>query len=269
MSAPFTGRCLGKRPPRHDPRTYRLAPLLAEKLPAIPASKDWSAGVPYQMWGNDRYGCCAFAAYAALVATWTQAAQALVVLATTTVLTAYADVTGFDPATGANDNGTVLLDELNYWRRTGLPRPGQTLDVLTAYGSIPPSDEDGLKRAICYLGGVLAGVVMPKGFLSLGLGETWDLDRLSGDELTPAGGHAIALVGYTVEGVFFNTWGTRTFMPWSTFAAIADEAYGLLSRENWLTYSRSFPRRRRVRRARERAAGSLIVTFSDQNQVNR
>ncbi|EHH69473.1 hypothetical protein [Gluconobacter morbifer] len=49
---------------------------------------------------------------------------------------------------------------------------------------------------------------------------------------TPAGGHAIALVGYNRLGIFFNTWSARTFMPWATFMQIADEAYGLFSRQN-------------------------------------
>ncbi|WP_215747014.1 hypothetical protein [Gluconobacter sp. P1C6_b] len=235
MSAPFvSGRYLGKKDPKHDYRTYRLAPVLANALPVVPAERDWSQNVPYQMWGNDRFGCCAFAAHAALVATWTKAAQGVVVLSTDMVLDNYAAVTGFDPATGANDDGTVLLDELNAWRKDGFQRPGQTLDYLTAFGSIQPTDEASIRRGIAFLGGVLAGVQVPQGFLSLGLGETWDLDTLSGDALKPAGGHAIALVGYNPDGVFFNTWGTRTFMPWSTFTAIADEAYGLLSRENWL-----------------------------------
>ena len=232
MSASFVGgRCLGKRAPKHDPRTYRLGRVLAVRLPAVPAARDWSQNVPYQMWGNDRFGCCAFAAHAALVATWTKAAQSLVMLSTETVLANYAALTGFNAETGY-DPGTILLDELNAWRRNGLLRPGQTRDYLTAYGSIVPTDVVGIRRAIAYLGGVLAGVQVPQGFLDLGLGETWDWDAIS--DHAPAGGHAIALVGYNPEGVFFNTWGTRTFMPWDTFTRIADEAYGLLSRENWL-----------------------------------
>ncbi|MEW9274424.1 hypothetical protein [Gluconobacter oxydans] len=233
MSAPFVGgRYLGKKDPKHDPRTYHLGRVLAVRLPAVPAERDWSQNVPYQMWGNDRFGCCAFAAHAALVATWTKAAQGLVMLSTETVLQNYALVTGFVPATGANDDGTILLDELNAWRREGLHRPGQTLDYLTAYGAIVPTEVQSIKRGIAFLGGVLAGVQVPQGFLDLPLGEAWDWDAIS--DHTPAGGHAIALVGYNPDGVFFNTWGARTFMPWATFTRISDEAYGLLSRQNWL-----------------------------------
>ncbi|OAG73519.1 hypothetical protein A0J51_00987 [Gluconobacter japonicus] len=234
---------LGKRAPKHDPRTYKLAPALATALPVIPYSCDWSAGVPYQMWGNDRFGCCAFAAQAAHVATWTKAAQGLVLLSTDQVLENYGAVTGFDPATGTNDDGTILLDQLNDWRKNGFVRPGQTRDYLTGYGIIQPTDEQSIKRGIAFLGGVLAGVQVPGGFLSLGLGETWDLDKLAEADKSPKGGHAIALTGYNPDGVFFNTWGARTFMPWSTFVAIADEAYGLLSRQNWLGVAGVSPNR--------------------------
>ena len=226
-------RRLGKLAPRRDPRTYCLHVPLMAAMSLPPASRDWSQGVAYRMWGNDRYGDCAFAAHAALVSTWTHAAQADVVLTDAEVLANYAAVTGFDPATGANDNGTVLLDQINHWRRTGLERPGQTLDYLTAYGLINPSNVAAIKRAIAYLGGVMAGVQVPKGFMALGLGETWDITKLSGEDLDPIGGHAIALTGYNPSGIFFCTWGSRTFMPWDTFTRISDEAYGLISRQNF------------------------------------
>ena len=227
-------RSLGKSPAKHDARTYSLRPVLASRLPDVPAVQDWSLNTPYRMWGNDKLGDCAFAAHAALVSTWTKAAQAPIILSDDDVIANYAAVTGYDPKTGEHDDGTILLDQLNYWRKNGLQQPGQTRDYLTAFGSISPKDVSTIKRAICYLGGVLAGVQVPKGFMALGLGETWDITKLSGEDLDPIGGHAIALTGYNPSGAFFNTWGQRTFMPWRTLAAIGDESYGLLSRQNWL-----------------------------------
>lgn len=226
-------RRLGKLPPRHDVRTYRLSPVLAARVPDVPEHQDWSQGVPYQMWGNDQFGCCAFAAHAALTATWTKVAQGLVLLSSEQVLQNYGAVTGFNPVTGQNDNGTILLEQLQYWKSIGFVRPGQTRDYLTAYGIIDSHSVSGIKRGISYLGGVLAGVQVPRGFMSLPLGTDWDWDAVQDHVFV--GGHAIALTGYTLDGVFFNTWGSRTFMPWNTFLKICDEAYGLVSRQNWLT----------------------------------
>ena len=226
-------RKLGKLPPRQDARTYRLSGVLTARVPDIPERQDWSEGVPYQMWGNDRFGCCAFAAHAALTATWTKAAQGLVLLSSEQVLENYGSVTGFDPITGQNDNGTILLEQLGYWKTKGFVRPGQTRDYLTAYGVIDPHSIAGIKRGISYLGGVLAGVQVPRGFMNLPAGTDWDWDAVQDHAFI--GGHAIALTGYIPEGVFFNTWGSRTFMPWNTLLRICDEAYGLVSRQNWLT----------------------------------
>lgn len=234
MVSKFPGRALGLLPARHDARTYSLRPVLSSRLPDPPTVADWSLNVPYRMWRNDTLGDCAFAAHAALVSTWTKASQGVVVLTDDEVVANYAAVTGYDPAAGANDDGTVLLNMLQFWRRVGLSRPGQTLDYLTAYGSISPQDIPSIKRAIAYLGGVLAGIQVPRGFMTLPFGNSWDITKLSGIDLEPVGGHAIAVTGYSPYGVFFNTWGNRTFMTWRTFSVIADEAYGLLSRENWL-----------------------------------
>lgn len=242
MSDKFPNRRLGKLPAKHDARTYSMRAMLAKRLPDVPAMEDWSLNVPYQIWGNDTYGDCAFAAHAALVLTWTKAAQGAVPLTTPEVLENYSAVTGFNPNDPNSDRGTILLDMLNHWRRAGLVRPGQTKDYLTAFGAISPKDVTTIKRSICYLGGVLAGVQVPEGFMNLGLGETWDITKISGTDLDPVGGHAIALTGFNPSGVFFSTWGQRTFMPWRTFMAIADESYSLLSRQNWVDVNGSSPK---------------------------
>lgn len=235
-------RALGKKPAQHDARTYSLAAPLAARLPDVPDVQDWTLNTPYRMWGNDKIGDCAFAAHAALVSAWTKAAQGNVILSDDEVIANYAAVTGYDPKTGQGDNGTVLLQMLEHWRKYGLERPGQTRDYLTGYGAISPKDTKTLKRSICYLGGVLAGVLVPQGFMELGLGETWDITKLSGSALDPVGGHAIALGGFNPSGAFFCTWGQRTFITWRTLAAIGDEAYGLFSRQNWLGTSGLSPK---------------------------
>ncbi|NVN11533.1 hypothetical protein HUK84_10435 [Nguyenibacter vanlangensis] len=226
----MVGRRLGKLPPKRDPRTYRLAAPLAARLPAIPAQVAWSRHVTYAMWGNERYGDCAFAAMAALIGTWTKNAQAEVLLTTTMCLENYAACTGFDPATGANDDGTVMLDALDRWRRAGYARPGQTRDYLTAFGAIDLHDHDGLRRAVAYLGGVYAGIQVPAYLMQSG--GDWALDP-AGDQ-TIEGGHCIAIVGYEPGWWHVFTWGGVRRMAVDLWDAIADEAYGLVSRQNWL-----------------------------------
>ncbi|WP_342630083.1 hypothetical protein AAC691_10950 [Nguyenibacter vanlangensis] len=238
MTMTILTRKFGKCPPRRDPRTSRLSPSLAAWLPAVPDSVAWSRHVTYAMWGNDRYGDCAFAAMAALIGTWTKNAQAEVLLTTTMCLENYAACTGFDPATGANDDGTVLLDALERWRRAGYARPGQTRDYLTAFGTIDLHDHDGLRRAVAYLGGVYAGIQVPA-YLMRADGD-WRRD--DGGDQTILGGHCIAIVGYEPGWWHVFTWGGVRRMAVDLWDAIADEAYGLISRQNWLAVDGRTPR---------------------------
>lgn len=219
---------LGKQPPRHDPRTYRVT---APDRHQIPDVCDYSRGIKYDMLGNDKAGDCVFASRGHLLLTWTTHAQAPLRINATDALTDYADVTGYNPQTGANDNGTVMLDAMKRWQRNGYTRPGQTRDYLTHYASIQPTDTRAIKRAVYGLGGIMAGIQVPSGFMSLPAGRSWDMTQIT--DTASVGGHCIPIVGYTPYGIYFVTWGERTFMPWETFAQIADECWLVMSRENW------------------------------------
>jgi hypothetical protein len=221
----------GKLPARHDPRTYRLGPVLAARLVGVPATCDWSAGLRYDMNGNDRFGDCAWAARAAMVLTWTARAQAPERLTETQVLADYAQATGFDPVTGADDNGTILLDALNLWRRDGFARPGQTRDYLTAFGALAPTDHDAIRRAIHALGGAYVGIQVPRYLMSEG--GDWAFDPAA--DWTPVGGHCVAALGYDAFGPRIMTWGGTRRMAWALWDRVVDEAYGLVSRLDDLT----------------------------------
>ena len=222
---------LGKLPVKRDIRTYTLtAPIKRRDIP-VPAEWDWSNGVDFHMWKNDIYGCCAWAARAAILSTWTKNAQAAIVLTDPEVLSDYAQATGFNPETGANDNGTILLDALNMWRRDGFNRDTQTCDYLTAYAAIDHKDHDAVRRAIYVLGGVYLGIQVPKYLMEL----EGDWAYEPGADWTLVGGHCIAALGYDSFGPRIFSWGGTRRMSWQLWDAIVDEAYGLISREDWLT----------------------------------
>ncbi|NHN85822.1 hypothetical protein GOB93_14390 [Acetobacter musti] len=225
----MTKRKLGKLPARHDPRTYKLAEPLAARLPVIPASVNWAPNAQWPMWGNDRYGCCTQVSVASAIRTWTGAAQAPVLLSDDEVLQNYADESGFDPATGANDNGGVELDVLNRWRREGYARPGQTRDYLTAFGYVNPKNNPQVQRAIAFLGGLYIGLSLPN-YAVEGDGD-WTVSPLADNSI--AGGHAVWLHGYDADWLYLSTWGASRRMSYAFLATFCDEAYGLISRENW------------------------------------
>ena len=160
---------LGKRAARKDPRNLMLASY-AGALPPPPTAVDWTAGIaqwPVSL--NDRLGCCTIAGAAHLVQGWTtKASPPGVVLADDVVLAAYEAVSGYDPATGQNDNGAVELDVLKYWRNNGLGASG---DKIAAFASVNVQDGTEIKNAIALFGGIYIGLALPLTAQSQGL---WD-----------------------------------------------------------------------------------------------
>lgn len=221
---------LGKLPPKHDPRTYKLTAPIKQTQITPPAEWDWSKGIHYDMAANDRYGDCAFASRTAMLLTWTSLAQAPIRLTAPETLEDYAQCTGFDPQTGANDNGTILLDALNMWRNKGFNRHGQTRDYLTAYATLDHKDHDAIRCSIYALGGVYLGIQVPQYLMATEGDWAYEPDA----DWTVVGGHCIAALGYDAFGPRIFSWGGTRRMSWELWDVIVDEAYGLLSRENWL-----------------------------------
>ncbi|AQS87697.1 hypothetical protein AA101099_2637 [Neoasaia chiangmaiensis NBRC 101099] len=223
-------RKLGKAPARHDPRSYRLGPVLAERLIAIPDKIDWAPDVAWPMWGNDTLGCCTQVSVASAIRCWSGAAQGTVTLTTPQVIANYSAESGYVPDTPATDRGAVELDVLNHWCRVGYERPGAIRDYLTAFGTVEPHERDGVRRAIAALGGLYIGVQVPNYIMQ----TRGDWVVAPNADQTIIGGHAVWLHGYDADFLFFNSWGQSLRMAWDWFETYCDEAYGLVSRQNWL-----------------------------------
>jgi hypothetical protein len=114
---------LGKQPPRHDPRTLLFATYATATLPAPPPSLNLTTKVkvPWGMMDNAQIGDCTCAAAGHLMMEWTANAQSKIFTPSDAqIIAAYSAITGYNPKTGANDNGAQEVDVLNYWRQTGI-----------------------------------------------------------------------------------------------------------------------------------------------------
>ena len=123
----------GRKP--NDPSKLRVR--LAGHLTAVPPSPavvDWLSKVQsWPMYGNDRYGDCVWAMIGHAVEAYTTYGQGSTVTVTEAdVLKGYADVTGFNPDDPSTDQGTVIQDALNYWRKTGVG--GAIGTAIAAFG---------------------------------------------------------------------------------------------------------------------------------------
>jgi hypothetical protein len=110
-----------------------------------------------QMFGNDRYGDCVWAMMANKIIHDTVHAGAIVIPTLEQVLEAYAAVTGFNPQTGANDNGTVMVEALAYMQSIGLAG-----HKILGWGQIDHTNRLHRKLGCDFFGSTLVGVNFPR-----------------------------------------------------------------------------------------------------------
>jgi hypothetical protein len=223
---------MGKSVARHDPRTLLLASYVTPSLPTPPASFDISSKVTaWGMMDNDQIGDCTCAAAGHLIMEWT--ANAGKKAATPTdkqIVAAYSAITGYNPVTGANDNGANELDVLNYWRQTGIA--GHKID---AYMALEPSNHNHIMDSVYIFEGCYIGVQLPISAQAQTQNhQPWSVPPggPTGDGKPGSwGGHAIPVVAYDARGVTVVTWGALQVMTWTFWEAYCDEAYSILSKD--------------------------------------
>lgn len=218
---------LGWRRVPTDHRNLRLASYTTGAPAAAPASADWmSKDKTWPVLGNDRIGDCVFVAMAHLVQSWTMyAAGAEVLIPQQQVVGAYSAVTGYNPATGANDNGAVSTQALNYWRKTGIGG-----HKIAAYLQVDHRNENEVRAAASLFGGLFIAASMP---LSAGdqfeAYKTWTPGRGARGRAGSWGGHALHMGRYDPTGLTVSTWGRAQRATWAWFDAYVDEAYAVVS----------------------------------------
>ena len=126
-------------------------------IPSLPAAFDWSqkdgADLTYGMFGNDLYGDCVFASACHQILTWSGQTDVEEAIAEADALDAYRRFTGFDPVTGANDEGAVMLDVAKRWAK-GEKIAGHVLKAFVAVDQTRLA----LVDAVCTLfGGIWTG----------------------------------------------------------------------------------------------------------------
>lgn len=219
---------LGKKPARHDKRTLQLREFLqAEALPPIPPAHQQAHHV--RRWptlGNRRIENCTCAAAAHLIHAWTARVGSAVILPTRAVVKAYSHITGYDPRTGANDEGAEVLTVLKYWRKSGFE--GHHIEAFVGLERHHPLH---IRAGVFLFGGVYVGLnlprsargqkiwrVPPSGTKGVGKPDSW-------------GGHVVPIIGYDEHGLTAITWGRRQRMTWGFWQAYCDEAYAVLGRD--------------------------------------
>lgn len=223
---------LGKGTARHDPRTLLMASYVSANLPTPPASYDLTSKV--KSWGmmeNDQIGDCTCAAAGHLIMEWTaNAGKKMATPSDKQIVAAYSAVTGYNPTTGANDNGAVEIDLLNYWRQSGIAG-----HKIGAYVALEPANHNHVMDSVFIFEGCYIGVQLPiSAQAQVQNHHTWSVPPggTTGDGAKGSwGGHAIPVMAYDARGVTVVTWGALQRMTWSFWEAYCDEAYAILSKD--------------------------------------
>ena len=232
---------LGKQPARHDPRTLLLASYATTALPNPPASADLTDKI--KSWGmmeNDQIGDCTCAAAGHLIMEWTaNAGKKMVTPTDKQIVAAYSAITGYNPTTGANDNGAVEIDVLNYWRQSGIAG-----HKIGAYVALEPSNHIHVMDSVYIFEGCYIGLQLPLSAQSqVQNHQPWSVPPGGPNgQGKPGswGGHAVPVVAYDARGVTVVTWGALQVMTWSFWETYCEEAYAILS-EDYLDGKKTSP----------------------------
>jgi hypothetical protein len=217
---------------RHVPRLsqYLAAPAAAmmsaaaaAPLPAAPPACNWAAPLPsLLMYQNDKLGCCEVRAAAELVRTWTANAGDPFDPTDDQVIAEYSALSGYNPATGQNDNGVATLDLLERWRTVGLF--GHKID---AYATLDWSDPAQVKLGTDLFGGTLFGVrIYAEDERLFYARQMWDLPEWPS---AFQGLHCVPIMCYDESLFYPDTWAQFQATTPRWLANRTDEAYVVVS----------------------------------------
>lgn len=221
----MTGRRLGRKAPDRSRARVKLTADLVPQTVTPPASVDWYSKVPASSWGmdgNDSVGDCTCAEVDHSTKARQVAAGNTEVRSTTTeVLAAYSAITGYTPSDPSTDQGAVMQDVRDYWRKNGITLGGK-VDKLTLFAEVDHTDLALVKWCVSRFGAVALGINFPDSAMTqFDNGQPWDVVKGARIE----GGHAISMIGYDATYAYIVTWGQVQKMTWAFYKAFTEEAW--------------------------------------------
>jgi len=196
------------------------------QLPEAPEVCDDTSGI--LNWGqmlNDRLGLCTCAACGHLIQGWTAKSGKEVTVPDSAILTEYEQACGYNPADPSTDQGGIIASVLDYFRDTGVGG-----HKIAAHAEVNLTQMR-VQQALWIFGGLDLGVALPITAQDQ-VGEVWDVvDFAQSSEAQPGswGGHSVAAVYYSPNGVDCVTWGQIQRMTWRFFMYYVEEAHACIS----------------------------------------
>lgn len=203
-------------------------------VPVAPVSADWISGVEdWPMYGNDKAGDCTIATVGHAIELVTHYGQGKTVkVSDASVMAKYSALSGYDPATGANDTGLVVQDVLNDWVKNGIEG-----HKALAFAQVDLANEAEVLAAIAIFGWVYLGINFPGSAMDqFNAGQPWDVVKGAKNE----GGHAIPAGAYNRTHRSVVTWGKVQLMTPAFWAKYVEECWVVVTPE-WLSAAGTTP----------------------------
>lgn len=226
METDHSNMKLGKLGPVDDPNTLQLSNYLnLNTLPAAPVQCVYGGDVStWGMMDNNKICNCTCAAAGHLIMEWTATNGDMVTPTDQDIINAYAAITGYDPATGANDVGSGVKEVLDYWRKTGIAE-----HKILGYAALEPQNHQHIMQSVYLFGGCYVGLSLPT---TAKTQLIWDVPPtgIQDDGAKGSwGGHVVPVIGYDANGLTIVTWGAIKTMTWAFWNAYSDESYAIIS----------------------------------------
>jgi len=230
-------------------------------MPAIPATFDYwtkANAALRDLYVNDELGCCGISMMFHGAATFTGNATGTPFHATRDqIIAAYSSVGGYVPGDSSTDNGCVLTDVFDYWKKTGLPNG----EKILGYVSINASSFRDVLAANYLFENLCFGMGLPDAWVNPfpSDGGTWDASGPS----NPNNGHAVLGCSGNASGpnvgIWVDTWGERVRI---TPAAISGYAGSANGGELWAVITPDILAKGQQKAPNGVAWGDLIAAFN-------
>lgn len=172
-------------------------------------------------------GDCVFAGGAHETRLWNAEAGRTVVITGKESIADYAAVTGYDPQTGGNDEGTSVRDALKYRQKTGLLDAAGHRHKIGAYLALEAGNWEQMLEAAFLFGAVGIGIDFPESAMDqFDAGQPWDVVP---GALTD-GGHYVSAVRMG-DQLYVVTWGREQAVTRAFYEQYNDEAWAIVSPE--------------------------------------
>lgn len=215
---------LAPHPEDTHPRV-KLADHLTILPSDVPAVVDYASKVPsWPVYLNDKIGDCTCAGVGHMIQAWTAYAGTEVTLPSSDILKMYEVLSGYNPRTGANDNGCVEQDVLQYLADTGAGG-----HKITAFAQVDAGNRAEMKAALYLFGSVYLGINCPESAQEdFAAGQPWDY--VPGSPVD--GGHCIVMQ-YMDDSV-------SKIVSWGSLIEMTDAFWEHYGEEAWVIVTQDF-----------------------------